>query len=230
MSSHLAEPGEMIEETVASTFAAVPEVPVSKRAIRRTARLGKPATEDDGEVPLLAALTDALGAWKRWKDSRTANTLKGSFQTGHDRRGLTLVTFVQGTGGTYSALSEGEGRSSSQDTRWWRISMDLSTSGVRPAVSTRRRFATSVRYSTNATIPGGVTDVTVDVLGGTATITDLFYGPGTIRFVIENPNNHPEVVLRIRATEVREYGPTGSGLPTSSAVLDQVVVANMKNS
>ena len=233
MSSHLSEPGEMIEETVASTFAAVPEVPVSKRTIRRTARQGKPAVKNDGELPLLAALTNALGAWKTWKDGRTANTLKGSFQVGHDRRNLTLATFVQGSDGTYSALGEGEGRSSSQNTRWWYISQDLfGGSGLRPAISDRRKLKTFVRYSTNASIPSGVADLSVEVLGGTATISSLNSSTTTavIDFIVENPDRHPEVTVRIRATEARNYGPTGSDLPTSPAILNEVVVVNMRNS
>jgi hypothetical protein len=224
MSSHLTEPGELIEQTVASAFSSVPEVPVSKRAVLRSARLGKPEPAADGALPLLASLTNSLRAWKVWKDdySSPPTSLKDSFQMGHRRRKLQLITMVEQPDGTFvpgSFFSAGPGYSSSQNTRWWQQAVDLSSS--------QRRFTTYVRYPGNEQISGTLTGVAIDVVAGTATISAISLGaaPGMLEFTVNNPDNYPEVVIRIQATESREYGPTGSY--AAPVKLDVTVVAKM---
>ena len=231
MSSHLTEPGELIEQTVASAFSSVPEVPVSKRAVLRSARLGKPEPAADGALPLLASLTNSLRAWKVWKDdySSPPTSLKDSFQMGHRRRKLQLITMVEQPDGTFapgSFFSAGPGYSSSQNTRWWQQAVDFSTFPGLPA-SDQRRFSTFVRYPGNEQISGTLTDVVIDVVAGTATISAISLGafPGSLSFTINNPDRYPEVVIRIQATESREYGPTGSY--AAPVKLDVTVVAKM---
>ena len=235
MSSHLTEPGEMIEETVASAFAAVPEVPVSKRTIRRTARLGKAAPEASGALPLLSSLTHSLRAWKTWKDDMpsTPVSLKNAFQMGHRGRSLVLQNRVQQPDGSFSSASSfaaGPGYSSSQETRWWAGFVDLSP--------TQREYQVFVRYpgqDVPNTFPPGIyalADISVEVLGGTATVSSAGAGPSadSIVFVLDNPDLQPEIVLRIQAVEDRTYSPTGlttSNLSGSPARLDVVVVAEM---
>jgi hypothetical protein len=237
MSSHLSEPGEMIEETIASAFSAVPEVPVSKRTIRRTARLGKARPEASGVLPLLSSLTHSLRAWKTWKDDMpsTPTSLKNAFQMGHRGRALVLENRVQQPDGTFvstGSFSSGPGYSSSQKTQWWAGFVDLSP--------TRREYRVSVRYPGQDrpnTFPTGIyalTDISVEVLGGTATVVSTSAGTGAsagyIEFVLDNPDSQPEIVLRIRAVEDRTYSPTGlitSNLSGSPARLDMTVVAEM---
>jgi hypothetical protein len=233
MSSHLAEPGEIIEETVASTFAAVPEVPVSKRTIRRTARIGKPDPEAGGTLFLLSSLTHSLRAWKTWKDGMPSTSLKSAFQMGHRGRALVLENRVQQPDGTFSSttsFASGPGYSSSQETRWWAGFVDLSP--------TQREYRVFVRYPGQHrpnTSPSGIyalTDISVEVLGGTATVASAGAGlsADSIIFVLDNPDSQPEIVLRIRAVEGRTYSPTGpttSNLSGSPARLDMTVVAEM---
>jgi hypothetical protein len=198
MSSHTTEPGQPIEVSFESAFAAVPEVPAVKNLLNRAARIGPARHPDDGEALQLAMLVDAAKRVNAWWKTNHPNSLANSLQVSRGRRELILRPRIDG-----SPLLYGQrGYSASQEVTTYTIANDKNPYVVTAELCYADLSEPSATYvlSLTTTGKGSIIPSSLAFSGNTMTFACNFLGADT--FLVD-----------IRGYEVRDYASGLSGAP-----------------
>lgn len=207
MSSHITDPGQLIDVNFANAFADVPEVPAIKNQLNRLARMGFPSRSAGGEALEIVQLIDATKRVNSWWKTNHPNSLAHALQLSRGRRELIIRPRVDG-----SPLLFGQrGYSSSQEVDFYTI-----TGGKDPYEVTLELCYADLRAPSVFTYSLSVTPLSSDDTIGNVVITG-----NTVSFKITFRALTTSAVINIRGSEDRSYA---SGLAGAPAKINQSIV------
>jgi hypothetical protein len=206
MSSHVTDPGQLIDVNFANAFADVPEVPAIKNQLNRLARMGFPSRSAGGEALEIVQLLDATKRVNSWWKTNHPNSLAHALQLSRGRRRLITRPRVDG-----SPLLFGQrGYSSSQEVDFYTI-----TGSYNPYTVTLELCYADLKAPSDSTYSLTFTPVSYGSLG-TVTISG-----NSVSFPFTFTGGVTSVLVNITGSEARSYASDLSGAP---AKINQSIV------
>ena len=207
MSSHVTDPGQLIDVNFANAFADVPEVPAIKNQLNRLARMGFPSRSAGGEALEIVQLLDATKRVNSWWKTNHPNSLAHALQLSRGRRELIIRPRVNG-----SPLLFGQrGYSSSQEVDFYTI-----TGSSTPYTVTLELCYADLKAPSGTTYSLSVTPLSPD-----DTIEKVEITGNTVSFHIIFKAETTSAMINIRGFEERNYD---SGLAGAPAKINQSIV------
>lgn len=211
MSSHITDPGQLIDVNFANAFADVPEVPAIKNQLNRLARMGFPSRSAGGEALEIVQLLDATKRVNSWWKTNHPNSLAHALQLSRGRRELIIRPRVDD-----SPLLFGQrGYSSSQEVDFYTI-IKIGEKEEDPYKVTLELCYADLRAPS-----GSIYSLSVTSISPNDTIEKVDITDNTVSFDISFRLQANSAMINIRGFEVRSYA---SGLSGAPAKINQSIV------